>query len=227
VLRVCVFAIVAVCGITVIGVSANFLFLTKQYLGGFFFFTPLALAVASLTVFSVGMLYLLGFTQKTLFVSTTWFESGWIAFLSMAWFATGGYALWSDRAFDSDCDYDRFAALEDMCHELPAISSVSLLTAVILFGYFVFLLVFGMIASSYGYNIWPMSLQDAVDVINATRYTSTPLRNLAAAPSTIPSANDTMSGTLSSPKRPSSPYTDKMEPVAHPYSSSYYSSSQV
>lgn len=49
-------AIVAVCGITVIGVSANFLFLTKQYLGGFFFFTPLAIAVASLTVFSVGVL---------------------------------------------------------------------------------------------------------------------------------------------------------------------------
>lgn len=220
--RVSIFALTALCCIIVLGIAANFLYLTKRYLGGYFYFTPLVLSVAGFTVFSVGILYVLGFTRRTLFLSRTYFELAWMSFLCMAWFATAGYTVWSDHSFNADCHYE-FDVVEDLCHQLPIISAVSFVTAVLLFAYCVILLVLGFVGQSYGLSVWSMSFKEAAIAISERQQRAmfstpdTPLRPTVAA--SIPTANDTRSSASQT-----YPLFEKVEPLAHPYSSTYYAS---
>ncbi|KAJ8515079.1 hypothetical protein ONZ45_g7456 [Pleurotus djamor] len=143
-------------------ISAHFLALTKEYFGGYLYFSPLVLAVGGLSFLSLLICFVLDITTRSkVFSSKIAFEIGWLSFLFVAWMGAAGYSEYSnEQAFgdDRECNF-RSRTLRDMCYELPVIVAFSFLAGFVIFAYVMLLIAYSFIWRNH--NVMGMSVREA------------------------------------------------------------------
>jgi len=150
-IRLASFGTVLVFSIIVLGLSANIDALVHAS------FDPasLALAVSVITIFTMVPIIALEHLRKGMVTSLVFVELIWVGVLWVLWLASGGEAA-SLGVIASRCSSDFLSSGEKtLCSSIVAITAFSFLNWLILMGWFVTLLIFGVMG-----NHWNNSVPD-------------------------------------------------------------------
>ncbi|KAF4574537.1 MARVEL domain-containing protein [Pleurotus pulmonarius] len=162
ILRFMIFAILIVTSLIAFAVSAHFLNLTRTNYGGYFYFSPLAIAVGAFSFVSLIVCFLLDLvTRSKIFTSKIAFEIGFLGFLFCAWMGTAGYSAWTnEQAFGSsnECNF-RDDTLRAMCFELPVVVAFSFVSSFVCLFYCGLLVFFTVIRRQH--KVLGMSVREA------------------------------------------------------------------
>ncbi|KAJ8697768.1 hypothetical protein PTI98_004540 [Pleurotus ostreatus] len=162
ILRYMIFAILIVTSLIAFAVSAHFLNLTRTNFGGYFYFSPLVIAVGAFSFVSLIACFLLDLiTRSKIFTSKIAFEVGFLGFLFCAWMGAAGYSAWTnEQAFGSsnECNF-RDDVLRSMCFELPVVVAFSFVSAFVCLFYCGLLVLFGVLRRQH--NIFGKSVREA------------------------------------------------------------------
>ncbi|KAF9554046.1 hypothetical protein CPC08DRAFT_206745 [Agrocybe pediades] len=130
--------------VIVLGLGAAITNWTSLVLKGFspdyFPYAALAIAIATLTLLTVPIMFFFSITRKGAFVNLNAVEIAWTGVLWVLWLATGSFTA-SNLAFISDCGDFLFSSAVATCRETQGVAAFGFLTWLLLLAYNIFHLV--------------------------------------------------------------------------------------
>ncbi|KAH7915712.1 hypothetical protein BJ138DRAFT_916807 [Hygrophoropsis aurantiaca] len=160
--RTVVFGVVILFSIIELGVAAHLISLAEQYFYFYPTFSALAVATAVLTLASMVGMFVIDFLREEAFTSMVLVELVWLFVLWVLWVATAGEAASSASFyFPLGCIYDAYPTTNDACREFEAVEAFAFLNFFILLIYTVVIVVYAIIATSRGNNVWFTSVKVA------------------------------------------------------------------
>ncbi|KAH8829781.1 hypothetical protein DL96DRAFT_1590373 [Flagelloscypha sp. PMI_526] len=155
-IRTCVFGIVLVFSLIVLGLSAHIISLTTNDLqlvfgfGFYFVFSAMGIAVGLLTLISLGVMLAFGIMNKESMPVLVIFELICLSILWVLWLSTAALAATAFLGtFGALCGFIN-PSVDSACRETQAVVAFSFLTWIALFGYIANLLIFAIIAAARG-----------------------------------------------------------------------------
>ncbi|KAH7922856.1 hypothetical protein BV22DRAFT_1016507 [Leucogyrophana mollusca] len=159
--RTIVFGTTLLFSIICLGISAHLISLTEEYFHEYLTFAALGVATSVLTMVSLIGIFVIDFLHQGAFTSMVLVELVWLFILWVLWVATAGEtAADNNLYFPYGCIYDA-CKLFLACHEFGAVEAFAFLNFIILLIYTVVILVFAIIATSRGNNVWFTSVKEA------------------------------------------------------------------
>jgi len=162
--RLAVFGTTLLFALIVLGLSADILAFTEKSVGGYFYFSALAVATALITLLTIAPMIIIDFIRRGAFTSLIVVEVVWLGILWVLWIATAAYAAYTDGvAYDSVSCSDIPSAAGDakrVCNEFKAIIAFSFLAWVLLMGYTKVLIICAFIGSLRGNKTWTTTVKD-------------------------------------------------------------------
>ncbi|OAX42674.1 hypothetical protein K503DRAFT_682873, partial [Rhizopogon vinicolor AM-OR11-026] len=126
----------------------------------YFIFSVLGMATSLLTIITVPIMLIVDFVRRGAFTSMVVVELVWLFILWVLWVATAAEAIaTSNFYFPAGCIYANSA--NAYCTELQAVEAFAFLNFIMFFVYTKVLLVFSIIASSRGKNVWTSSVKES------------------------------------------------------------------
>jgi len=164
ILRLAVFIATLVCAVIVLGLSAHLTALTEEFLGGYYVFAAMAIAVAVLTIITLPVMIGVDFARRGAFTSMVLVELIWIFILWVLWISAAALASQEDEFVFGDgnsCDFAD-SNIATGCHEFAAIEAFSFLAWILLMGYNITLLVYAIIGHTRGNRTWFSTVGDGL-----------------------------------------------------------------
>jgi len=159
------FATTLLFSLIVLCISADLVSLTNAQ--SIYGFSGLGLAIALITLITVGPMFLVDMYRQGSLFSYVIVEIGWLSVLWVLWLSTGGYAASSDNTIfnqfnGASCNFGDFApdGLTRACHETQAVVAFSFLIWILLMGYTVMLLVLAIRAQERGRPAWQTGVRE-------------------------------------------------------------------
>lgn len=147
---------------SVIGLGLNAYFLSLTMPDGFYFiFSVLGLVTTLLTIITIPIMLIVDFVRRGAFTSMIVFELSWLFTLAILWVATAGDAISTSNYYYPRGCVDTNPTVNAYCMELQAVEAFAFLNFFILLGYTCVLLVFSIIGSSRGNDVWTRSVKEA------------------------------------------------------------------
>ncbi|KAL6308134.1 hypothetical protein BKA93DRAFT_726206, partial [Sparassis latifolia] len=149
------------CAVIVLGLGGHIINFTVTYLHGYYVFTALGVATASLTILTLPVMFIVDIAVSNI-VFTSWIliELIWLTILWVLWLSTGAYA----GSFIGPCQYvdeTGISVLVAGCHESQALEAFSFLAWIPLMVYTITLLVVSMVSANRGSSVWTSSVSEA------------------------------------------------------------------
>ncbi|OJA08090.1 putative protein 57 [Rhizopogon vesiculosus] len=159
-IRIGLFSFAIVFAIIELGINAYFLSLPGS---GYLIFSVLGIATSLLTIITVPIMLIVDSVRREAFTSMIVVELVWLFILWVLWVATAAEAIAaSNFYFPAGCIYATFDPTENAyCTELQAVEAFAFLNFIMFFVYTTVLLVFSIITSSRGKNVWTSSVRES------------------------------------------------------------------
>ncbi|KAG1813230.1 uncharacterized protein BJ212DRAFT_1367319 [Suillus subaureus] len=159
--RITLFSLAIAFSLIGLGLNAYFLSLTVPD-NFYFIFSALGVATAMLTIVTIPIMLIIDFTRRGAFTSMIVFELSWLFILAILWVATAGEAITTfNYYYPRGCVDTTDPTYNAYCMELQAVEAFAFLNFFIFLGYTCVLLVFSIIGSSRGNNVWTRSVKEA------------------------------------------------------------------
>jgi len=158
--RIILFSLSIVFAVIELGINAYFLSLTAP---GYYIFSVLGMATSLLTILTIPIMLIVDVMRRGAFTSMIVVELVWLFILWVLWVATGGEAAYTFNFYFPDgCIYANiYPTINAYCNEVQAVEAFAFLNFLIFLIYTVLLLVFSIIASSRGQNVWMSSVKES------------------------------------------------------------------
>ncbi|KAJ3912964.1 hypothetical protein F5877DRAFT_71959 [Lentinula edodes] len=164
ILRLAVLIATTVFAIIVLGISAHLTSLSEEFLGGYFVFAAVAIAVAVLTMITLPAMIGIDFLRRGAFTSMVLVELIWVFVLWVLWIAAAALAAQEQQNVfgeGNSCNYIN-TDLATACHEFGAIEAFSFLAWIVLMGYNITLLVYAIVGANRGNKTWTSTVGDGL-----------------------------------------------------------------
>ncbi|KAI0069104.1 hypothetical protein BV25DRAFT_94285 [Artomyces pyxidatus] len=156
--------------IIVLGLAADMISITEEYLDSYYIFSALAVATAVLTFVTVLPMIVIDLFRRGAFSSWVVLEVSWLSILWVLWLSTAAYATWTDGQvfIGSSCSFvDSTVSL--VCNEFKAVEAFAYLTWILLMAYSVTLFAFAIKGQTLGNKTWTNTVRDATFLTAPTR----------------------------------------------------------
>ncbi|KDQ65037.1 hypothetical protein JAAARDRAFT_28698 [Jaapia argillacea MUCL 33604] len=158
--RYVVFGATLFMAVIVLGTASDFLSTSERYLRSYYYFTPVAIAAAAVTLITLPIMIVVDMTRKGAFTSRVIVELVWLTILWVFWLSTASYTAWADSVVLSPtCDYFN-SIVQRGCNEWKTVMAFSFLIWLTLMGYTITLLIFAIIGANRGNAVWSSSVSD-------------------------------------------------------------------
>ncbi|KAF9268284.1 hypothetical protein L218DRAFT_995018 [Marasmius fiardii PR-910] len=144
---------IALCAVAS-GLSAHSIYITEFLFDDVLDFTPLVLALSSVTILFLSSSLLFTIFRRQPFLSKISVELVWSGFLWSVWFGTAGYVTWANTCPKI------IGKHRTVCETHPVLTFVSFLVASLLLWHWITLLVVGHKLNEAGQRTWSMSLKE-------------------------------------------------------------------
>ncbi|KAG2367718.1 hypothetical protein BDR07DRAFT_1392757 [Suillus spraguei] len=181
--RIVLFSITIAFSVIELGLNAYFLSLTVPD-DFYFIFSVLGLVTTLLTIITIPIMLIVGFVRRGAFTSMIVFELSWLFTLTILWVATAGDAISTSNYYYPQGCVDTNPTVNAYCMELQAVEAFAFLNFFIFLGYTCVLLVFSIIGSSRGNDVWTRSVQEATFFAQKSWSGQVPLNQYSGAPPT-------------------------------------------
>ncbi|KAI0027294.1 hypothetical protein K488DRAFT_91038 [Vararia minispora EC-137] len=137
--------------VIVLGMAADILSTTLQYLSSYFIFNALAVAIASLTILAILPMLIIDELRDRAFTSLVVVELTVLTILWILWLSTGAYAVWTDSFVfgTGSCNYAN-SEIAKVCREWNAVIAFCFLNWILAIVYTITILVMAIIAHTNG-----------------------------------------------------------------------------